>query len=161
VIFVIMGMEVHPFDRLARAVDELARTAELGEDLFVQLGTCSYEPRHARFERFLSFGDVCEQIRCASVVVTHAGAGSTLVCIEQGKHPVMVPRRSVLAEHVDEHQLPFAEKLGEAGLATVVREMADLPPAIAATRSRAAPADALGRARELTGWLETFWRGLT
>jgi hypothetical protein len=26
VIFVIMGMEVHPFDRLARAVDELART---------------------------------------------------------------------------------------------------------------------------------------
>ncbi|MDM4140388.1 MULTISPECIES: glycosyltransferase [Mycobacterium] len=159
-IFVIMGMEVHPFDRLARAVDQLSAAGELGEDFFVQLGTCRYQPRHARFERFLSFGDICEQIRRASVVVTHAGAGSTLVCIEQGKHPVMVPRRSVLGEHVDEHQLPFAEKLGEAGLATVVREMAELPAAIAATGSRMVPADALGRARELTGWLEKFWRGL-
>ena len=159
-IFVIMGMEVHPFDRLARAVDELARAGTAGEDFFVQLGTCGYEPRHARFERFLSFGDVCEQIRRASVAVTHAGAGSTLLCIEQGKHPVMVPRRSRLGEHVDEHQLPFAEKLEAGGLATVVREMEELPAAIAAKRSRGAPADSLGRARELTGWLETFWRGL-
>ncbi|BCZ23095.1 glycosyltransferase [Mycobacterium senriense] len=159
-IFVIMGMEVHPFDRLARTVDEMARAGTTGEDFFVQLGTCGYEPRHARFKRFLSFGDVCEQIRSASVAVTHAGAGSTLLCIEQGKHPVMVPRRSRLGEHVDEHQLPFAEKLEAGGLATVVREMEELPAAIEATRSRTAPADALGRARELTGWLETFWRGL-
>ncbi|RAU95158.1 hypothetical protein DQP58_12885 [Mycobacterium colombiense] len=159
-IFVIMGMEVHPFDRLARAVDELARVGTAGEDFFVQLGTCRYEPRHAKFERFLSFGDVCDQIRSASVAITHAGAGSALLCIEQGRHPVVVPRRSRLGEHVDEHQLPFAEKLQAGGLATVVRQMEELPAAIAATRSRVAPADALGRARELTGWLETFWRGL-
>lgn len=159
-IFVIMGMEVHPFDRLARAVDELARTGAVGEDFFVQLGTCAFEPRHAPFERFLSFGDVCTQIRRASVAITHAGAGSTLLCIEQGKHPVLVPRRSSRGEHVDEHQLPFAEKMEGAGLATVVRETAELPAAIAATRSRSAPPDALGRARELTGWLETFWRAL-
>lgn len=155
-----MGMEVHPFDRLARAVDEMARAGTAGEDFFVQLGTCGYEPRHARFKRFLSFGDVCEQIRSASVAITHAGAGSTLLCIEQGKHPVMVPRRSRLGEHVDEHQLPFAEKLEAGGLATAVHEMEELPAAIAATRSRTAPADALGRARELTGWLEAFWRRL-
>lgn len=159
-IFVIMGMEVHPFDRLARAVDELARTDAVGEDFFVQLGTCKFEPRHAAFERFLSFGDVCTHIRRASVAVTHAGAGSTLLCVEQGKHPVLVPRRSSRGEHVDEHQLPFAEKMAGAGLATVVRETEELSAAIAATRSRSAPPDALGRARELTGWLEMFWRGL-
>ena len=159
-IFVIMGMEVHPFDRLARAVDELARANEFGEEFFVQLGTCSYEPQHARFERFLSFGDVCEQVRRASVTVTHAGAGSTLMCIEQGKHPVMVPRRSSYGEHVDEHQLPFAAKLEAGGLAIVVREMTELSAAIAAARSLSAPADALGRARELTGWLQTYWLGL-
>lgn len=159
-IFVIMGMEVHPFDRLARAVDELASTDAVGEDFFVQLGTCKFEPRHAAFERFLSFGDVCTHIRRASVAVTHAGAGSTLLCVEQGKHPVLVPRRSSRGEHVDEHQLPFAEKMAGAGLATVVRETEELPAAIAATRSRSAPPDALGRARELTAWLETFWRGL-
>lgn len=159
-IFVITGMEVHPFDRLARAVDELARTGAVGEDIFMQLGTCGYEPRHARFERFLSFGDVRARIQRAAVVVTHAGAGSALLCIEQGKHPITVPRRSSLGEHVDDHQLWFAEKLGAAGLATVVRAMEDLPEAIAAARSLSAPADALGPARELTGWLQTYWQGL-
>lgn len=159
-IFVITGMEVHPFDRLARAVDELARTGAAGEDVFMQLGTCGFEPRHARFERFLSFGDVRERIQSASVVVTHAGAGSALLCIEQGKHPVAVPRRSSLGEHVDDHQLWFAEKLAAAGLATVVRAMDDLPEAIAAARSVSAPADALEPARELTGWLQTYWQGL-
>jgi UDP-N-acetylglucosamine transferase subunit ALG13 len=161
VIFVIMGMEVHPFDRLARAIDEVARDGELGEDFFVQLGTCNYEPRHARFERFLSFGDVREQVRRASVTITHAGAGSTLLCIEQGKHPVMVPRRSSLGEHVDDHQLSFAAKLEADGSAIVAREMAELPAAIAEARSRSAPSEALGRARELTDWLQTYWQGLS
>ncbi|MBY0441682.1 MAG: hypothetical protein K2Q25_06035 [Mycobacteriaceae bacterium] len=160
-IFVIMGMEVHPFDRLARGIDELARTGEVREDFFVQLGTCQYQPRHIRFERFLSFGEVREQIRQASVVVTHAGAGSALLCIEEGKHPVLVPRCSRRGEHVDEHQLPFAEKLGAAGLATVVHEIAELAAAITTARSRTVPANALGQARELTEWLETYWQSLT
>lgn len=159
-ILVITGMEVHPFDRLARGVDELARTAPLDEDFFIQLGTCKYEPRHARFERFLSFGDIREEIRRATVVVTHAGAGSALLCIDEGKHPVVVPRRPAFGEQVDEHQLPFAEKLRAAGLATVVHEMEELPAAIAAARSRRTPPEALGGATELTDWLNTYWHGL-
>ncbi len=159
-ILVITGMEVHPFDRLARAVDELAETGAVDEDFFLQLGTCSYEPRHVRFERFLSFGDIKAEIRRASVVVTHAGAGSALLCIDEGKHPVVVPRRPAYGEQVDEHQLPFADKLNSAGLATVVNEMDELPSAIAAARSMAAGPNSLGRASELTSWLETYWNGL-
>lgn len=159
-IFVIMGMEVHPFDRLAKAIDELAAQNAVGEDFFVQLGACTYQPQHARFERYLSFGQVCEQVRASSVTITHAGAGSTLVTIQQGKHPLMVPRRSRHKEHVDEHQVPFAEKLAGAGLATVVNEMSELPAAIAAARGKSAPADAMGRATELTSWLDGFYREL-
>lgn len=160
-IFVIMGMEVHPFDRLARGVDELARTGAVHEEFFVQLGTCTYQPNCTQFERFLSFDDVREQIRNASVTITHAGAGSALLCIEEGKHPVLVPRCSRRGEHVDDHQLPFAEKLEAAGLATVVREISELPAAIAAARSQSAPAHALGQARQLTEWLESYWQSLT
>ena len=156
-----MGMEVHPFDRLARAVDELqARGGADGEDFLIQLGACTYVPRHARHERYLSFGQLCENVRASSVVITHAGAGSTLVCIQQGKHPVMVPRRSGWGEHVDEHQVPFARKLSEGGMGTTVEDVADLPAAIAAARGKAARADAMGRATELSAWLEGFWRSL-
>lgn len=159
-IFVIMGMEVHPFDRLARAVDELQAAGTVGEDFLIQLGSCTYEPRRARFERYLSFGQVCENVRAASVVITHAGAGSTLVCLQQGKHPIMVPRASRFGEHVDEHQFPFARKLHEAGLADVVEDMAGLPAAITAARGKRARPGAVGGAGELTAWLQGFWERL-
>lgn len=153
-------MEVHPFDRLARAVDELHRTRVAGEDFLVQLGSCTFEPRHAPFVRYLSFGEVCARIREASVVITHAGAGSTLVTLQQGKRPVVVPRLARFGEHVDDHQLGLAEKLASKGLVTVVRDEAALGPAIDAARRADAPAHFAGRASALTSWLEGFWRGL-
>ena len=159
-IFVILGMDVYPFDRLAQAVDELQRDGACGDDFFLQLGASKYAPKHARFERYLPFGDVCERIQEASVVITHAGAGSTLVCIQQGKHPVLVPRQPRYGEIVDEHQLPFAEKFGQLGLATTVHEMSELRGAIASVRGKCAPENAHGRAVELISWLEGFWQGI-
>lgn len=159
-IFVIMGMEIHPFDRLAKAVDDLARTNAVGEEMFLQLGSCTYVPQHARSQKFLSFGEVCENVQKASVVITHAGAGSTLVCLQNGKHPIMVPRRSRWGEHVDEHQVPFAEKFGQSGLATVVDDVSDLARAIETVRKKSPQASTIGGATELTSWLEGFWRSL-
>lgn len=159
-IFVIMGMEVHPFDRLARAVDELEKTGAIGEDFFVQLGSCSFEPVHARFERYLSFGEVRENVRKASVVVTHAGAGSTLLCIQQEKLPIVVPRRSRLGEHVDEHQVQFAERLDRTGLATAVYDVGELGGAIHSVRTRRGQGGHVGQAKELTRWLDGFWRDI-
>ena len=155
-----MGMEVHPFDRLARAIDELAASATFDEEFFIQLGACNYSPQHARWERFLSFGDLCERIREASAVITHAGAGSTLTCIQQGKVPIMVPRRARDHEHVDDHQVSFTDKMCEIGYATAAREMSELPAAITAVQGRGPTVAAPARSSELTDWLEEFWAGL-
>jgi UDP-N-acetylglucosamine transferase subunit ALG13 len=160
VIFVITGMEIHPFDRLARTVDELHRTRAVGEDFLIQLGSCTFEPRHVPFVRYLSFGEICDRIREASVVITHAGAGSTLVTLQQGKHPVVVPRLARFGEHVDDHQLGLAEKLASRGLVTVVRDEATLAGAIEAARCADSPAHFAGRASALTSWLDEFWRRL-
>lgn len=159
-ILVIMGMEVHPFNRLAKAIDELQATNSDGEEYFIQLGSCTYEPVHASYERFLPFDDLCERIRNSSVVITHAGAGSTLVCIQQGKHPILVPRTPSHGEHVDGHQISFAQKIDQLGLATIVNEMPQLPAAIAKVRGQFARRDKTGDAGELTIWLEGFWNGL-
>lgn len=159
-ILAIMGMEVHPFDRLACAIDELAAGGTFEEEFLIQLGACTYEPQHARFERYLSFGDLCDQIRASSAVITHAGAGSTLTCIQHGKFPIMVPRRAKDGEHVDDHQFPFTDKMCDIGYATAVREMSELPAAIWSVQGRTAEANALGRSTELTDWLEGFWDDL-
>lgn len=157
-ILVITGMDVFPLDRLARAADELHAAHAVGEEFFIQLGACRYTPVHAKFERFLSFGEVCDRIRSASAVVTHAGAGSTLICIQNGKHPVVVPRRPELGEVADGHQIEFAERLASAGLVTPVYETSDLASAIATARNaRIAPLAPSSRV-ELTSWLEDYWQ---
>ena len=159
-ILVMTGTDVFPFGRLVNAVDELQRSGAAGEDLFLQLGSTPIEPRHVRFERFLSFGRVLEEMGRASVVITHAGAGTALVCIQQGKHPILVPRLARHGEVIDDHQVMFAEKMAEVGLAAVVHDVADLAKVIAKVRTLPPPAGRIGQSNELTTWLERFWQGL-
>lgn len=61
------------------------------------------------------------QISRADVVVAHAGCGTFLRCLELGKVPVLVPRRAVHDEHVDDHQAQLARVAESRGLA-VMRE---------------------------------------
>jgi UDP-N-acetylglucosamine transferase subunit ALG13 len=50
-------------------------------------------------------------------VVAHAGTGIALMALENGKLPVLVPRRSMHGEHVDDHQLTIALELALRDLA--------------------------------------------
>lgn len=47
-------------------------------------------------------------IRDADVVVAHAGTGIALMALENGKCPILVPRRARHGEHVDDHQMTIA-----------------------------------------------------
>jgi UDP-N-acetylglucosamine transferase subunit ALG13 len=66
--------------------------------------------------------------------VCHAGVGSVGVALRLGRRPIVVARRHVLGEAVDDHQIPFAERLGRAGLVQVVD---DLPGLVRALRGEA------------------------
>jgi UDP-N-acetylglucosamine--N-acetylmuramyl-(pentapeptide) pyrophosphoryl-undecaprenol N-acetylglucosamine transferase len=56
-------------------------------------------------------------IEAADVVVAHAGTGSALMALLAGKRPVLIPRLPERGEHVDGHQVQFANWLEAAGLA--------------------------------------------
>lgn len=66
-----------------------------------------------------------DEIQRADVVVSHAGVGSFIRCLQAGKVPVLVPRRAVHDEHVDDHQEQIARVASERGLA-VMREADEL-----------------------------------
>lgn len=59
------------------------------------------------------------------VVVSHAGVGSFVRCLEAGKVPVLVPRRVARGEHVDDHQEQIARVGADRGLA-ITREADEL-----------------------------------
>jgi UDP-N-acetylglucosamine transferase subunit ALG13 len=123
-IFVTIGTS-EPFDRLLLALDSLPS----GEELVVQSGTSRVAPGVDAVD-FLSYEEVVENVKNARVVITHAGAGSVMTCLAQGKRPVVVPRLRAHGETADDHQLAFARRLSEAGLATLVEDVDALAGAL-------------------------------
>jgi UDP-N-acetylglucosamine transferase subunit ALG13 len=153
VILVTVGTERFPFERLLAAVDALAASGALGaEEVFVQHGA-SRPPRAARGEALLPFDDLLARMRAARVVLAHAGVGSVLLANRAGKVPLVMPRRARLGEHVDDHQVEFAERMARLGRAVVVEDADALaarlreppPPLRASEGGRASFAAALER----------------
>jgi len=64
--------------------------------------------------------ELTDAMREADVVVSHAGVGTALAAFEVGKCPLLVPRRSHLGEHVDDHQTQIAKELSNRGLAVSI-----------------------------------------
>jgi len=134
VILVTVGTNEARFDRLLHAVAELPA----GERVLVQYGASPVRPPNAECVEFLLFDELVEAIRAARVVVTHAGVGSILTVLSAGKRPVVVPRLQRYGEAVDDHQVEFGRRLGEAGLVTFVEEPSGLATAVAAADTAAA-----------------------
>jgi UDP-N-acetylglucosamine transferase subunit ALG13 len=119
-IFVTVGTDHHPFDRLVRWIDRWL--ADGREDLvrcFVQSGT-STPPRLAEWRSYLRHEEVQAAMRSAIAVVTHGGPGSIMECRRKGFVPIVVPRLSKLGEHVDDHQVAFTQAMGMRGEVEVV-----------------------------------------
>lgn len=133
-ILVTVGTSQYPFDRLLKAVGELAGS----EPLTVQHGPSKLRLEGAENVEFLAFDELADKLREARTVITHAGAGSVIAALANGKRPLVVPRLQQFGEAVDDHQLISARRFEEAGLAILVEDPSDLARAV-----RELPADAV------------------
>lgn len=100
--------EGHGFRRL------LARLAPLvpeGVDVLWQTGSTDVDGLGIDGRARVPSAEMETAIDRADVVVAHAGTGIALMALERGKFPVLVPRRAMHGEHVDDHQLTIALEL--------------------------------------------------
>lgn len=149
-IFVTVGTNEAPFDRLLHLVDELG----VGAELVVQHGASSVRPTARELHDFVPFEDVVANMKRAEAVVTHAGIGSVMVALNCGKHPIAVPRLQRHGEAVDDHQLDFGRRFASAGLLTLVETREELERALAAPAVGGAVAsDGSPLAAELRGFI--------
>jgi len=153
VILVAVGASQFPFDRLLSAVAELPRV----EPLVVQHGPSQVRPSGARCVAFVPLHNLAELVREARVVVTHAGVGSILLALTNGKRPFVVPRLRAYGETVDDHQVESARRFAEAGLVHLVEDPAQLGVAMTAngdgTSHELTQGDELQLVRELRDYL--------
>jgi len=83
----------------------------------------------------LSVSDFEGMIASATVVVTHGGPGTILTASRYDRPLILVPRQHRFGEHVDDHQVRFCRRIGEAQGLPVVEDMTTLGAAIAKAES--------------------------
>jgi UDP-N-acetylglucosamine transferase subunit ALG13 len=110
-IFATVGTEKFPFDRLIKILDEAKREDILEEEVFLQIGSSRYTPGYCMWERYMEYGEIIDFMSKARVVVTHAGVGSTLLCLALDKVPIVFPRSHGFGEHLDDHQIEFTRRM--------------------------------------------------
>lgn len=135
-IFATIGT-TEPFDRLLRALEMLS-----GEELVVQCGDSIARPAQATCLDYVSFEQLGVYMRDARVVISHAGVGTIMAALAAGKRPIVVPRRSVFGEAVDDHQVELARRLDSLALVTLVEDPSALGDAVLSATPTSAPADA-------------------
>ncbi|WP_164477789.1 glycosyltransferase [Nocardioides pantholopis] len=118
----LVGTDHHPFERLVQWVDAAA-ACRPGVRFVLQHGS-SRAPEVAEGHASLAHDHLVELLAQASAVICHGGPGTIMDARDAGHRPLCVPRDPRRGEHVDGHQLRFAEVVAAAG---VVRAVGSLP----------------------------------
>lgn len=126
-IFVTVGTHEQPFNRLIKYMDALKEKGIITEDVIIQTGFSTYEPKHCQWQKLFPYKEMIRLVQEARIVVTHGGPSSFIMPLQIGKIPVVVPRQKRYDEHVNDHQLDFAKALAERqGNLLVVEEIGEL-----------------------------------
>jgi len=114
-IFLIVGSQKFPFDRLVRAVDEMKGKGIIQDEIIAQIGVSNYEPKYMQWQRFMDKESFDRNIQECDLLITHAGEGAIMTGLINGRKVVAVPRYERLGEHVSDHQLEIARALEKQG----------------------------------------------
>lgn len=126
-IFVTVGSRNYPFDRLFQKLDALCEQDVFQEEIFAQIGTSTYQPRHYAFADFISPEEFDRCMQEANIVVSHGASGTIMRALHYGKKVIAVARLEKYGEHINDHQIQNNEALaGEGYILMADPELNDL-----------------------------------
>lgn len=112
-IFVTVGTHEQPFNRLVQEIDNLKRDGVITEDVIMQTGYSTYEPKYCKWDKLIPYKQMIKNVEDARIVITHGGVASFIMPLQIGKTPIVVPRQKKFDEHVNDHQVEFARNVAE------------------------------------------------
>lgn len=112
-IFVTVGTHEQQFNRLIKEVDKLKQENIIKDDVFMQIGYSTYEPKYCQWKKLLSFDEMNDMYEKADIIITHGGPASFMKALELKKIPIVVPRQAQFEEHVNDHQVEFVRLVEE------------------------------------------------
>jgi UDP-N-acetylglucosamine transferase subunit ALG13 len=127
-VFVSVGTDHHPFNRLVQWVDAWS-AGRPDVEVVVQHGEAT-SPVHAEAVPYLSHSELFGFISRAGVIVCHGGPATIAEAWRAGMIPIVAPRGHRLGEHVDNHQQAFAAMLAARDQVIQVTTQAELVEAL-------------------------------
>ena len=112
-IFVTVGTHEQPFNRLLQKIDELKEKGIINEEVIMQTGFSTYEPKYCTWSSLLPYSQMLQNVKEARIVITHGGPASFIMPLQIGKTPIVVPRQKQFDEHVNNHQVDFSKAVAE------------------------------------------------
>lgn len=112
-IFVTVGTHEQPFDRLIQKVDKLKKDGTIQDDVIIQTGFSTYEPKYCKWSKLIPYQQMVKNIEDARIVITHGGPASFIMPLQVGKIPIVVPRQHKFNEHINDHQVEFARNVSK------------------------------------------------
>lgn len=112
-IFVTVGTHEQPFNRLIQKIDELKEDGTIQDEVIIQTGFSTYEPKHCQWSKLLPYQQMVKNVADARIVITHGGPASFIMPLQIGKTPIVVPRQQQFNEHVNDHQVEFTRNVAQ------------------------------------------------
>ena len=108
-----VGTHEQPFNRLIQKIDELKKDGIINEDVIIQTGFSTYEPKYCQWSKLIPYQQMVKNVADARIVITHGGPASFIMPLQIGKTPIVVPRQHQFNEHVNNHQVEFARNVAQ------------------------------------------------
>ena len=112
-IFVTVGSRQYPFDRLFKKLDELYENGTLKDEMFAQIGTSKYKPKHFKCKDFISPEEFNKYVEKSDIIVSHGASGSIMKALNADKKVIVVTRLEKYGEHINDHQIQNNEAFAE------------------------------------------------
>lgn len=130
-IFVSLGTQDKPFNRIIDYIISLKENLKelQGEKIIIQLGQTkllkSENERIEKLENIIIYDMLKPEkmkdiIKDSDIIITHAGVGTIMECLEMYKEIIVVPRKVENLEHVNNHQEEIAFEMEQKGFLTKV-----------------------------------------
>lgn len=129
-IFVTVGTQDVPFDRLLKAVDKCINDGVITEEVIVQCGKTKYKSKNMKMVNLLPIDEFKNIIKSARIVIAHGGVGTITDAINGGKPVIATPRLHRYKEAVNDHQLQIIKQFEKMGFIIPLYNLKNLKDAL-------------------------------
>lgn len=121
------GVEEFKFNRLFMIIDELCEEGVIDKkQIIVQGGYNDYIPKNYEITDFFESDEFKKLIVDSQFIISHAGTGTVVSAVKEGKKVIIFPRIAKYHEHLDDHQLELCQLFENNNFALVAHNKEEL-----------------------------------